>query len=1221
MLERKQTVAYDDPSKTFIGVRFALFGFDSIREHKIRLKLLECGGIDAVNYGPDCNHVIVDKLVYDDPVCVAARRDGKTLVNGLWVDHSFDVGMLVDPSSVMYRPMKDLNGITGAKSLVVCLTGYQRQDRDDIMTMVALMGANFSKPLVANKVTHLICYKFEGEKYELAKKMNKIKLVNHRWLEDCLKAWELLPEAEYDKSGYELEMMAEAKDSEEETEVVATTVIDFGRQNVVSAQNTRVENQNLYHSPAKHEISKNIFHFSASKSPTNVGETSKAHSTPSRQEIHDNHLRMSDPRENISEKFDNVLASEATESVNKSPDADMSRLSGKSKSKNTTPRKMIQSNSDSPSASNINKFGVSGGFDFDYGVETPSKGISSPDDEVHTAKLPYKSKSRGLSKSPMLSRDIIGDDDGQTAKSPNKSRMTVSRGSSKSLMLNLDIGGDDEGQTAKSPKKSKITALGGGSKSSLLNLDFIGEDQGQIAKSPTESTTASRGGVTSPLMNCDIIGGNEGQTVKLANKSKTTVLRGGFRSPKLNLDIDCGIETPGHEVQTAKSNSKRKTAVLCGSMESPLPSHDLKILMESELVTKSIDISSKTMASCSGKEASLAPKEALGYTRERFKTLPDLETNNLRGGVEICQSDKQRVEPLSEKRDSGMEKTDGQGDPDIANEENAGEKSKPLKRKLLAKKTLGSKRAISKVSKSELKGTLNLQKDISQNIHLTHPNSAVAMEYTVDDEIQVPNDKSENEFEIRHNNDQLSEAEAPQIEKGDTNSENSIEAEKAVSIKKTKLAESKAETDAGEKISKGKKSLLLNATKNKSKDPVEEVKKVEKQDGKESFPGNKENVALDGKTMKRPAKKLKCSTELEKENNPATVTHKKLLKKGCKAGKTNLGVEKSSHNKVEVKAEPACFIVSGHRLQRKDFLQLIRRLKGRVCRDSHSWSYQATHFVVPDPIKRTEKFFAAAASGSWILKTDYLAASNEAGKLLSEEPYEWHKKCLTEDGAINLEAPRKWRLLRERTGHGAFYGMRIVIYGECIAPPLDTLKRVIKAGDGTILATSPPYTRLFGSRIDFAIVSSGMPRVDMWVQEFLRHEIPCVVADYLVEYVCKPGYSLDKHVQYNTHAWAQKSLENHVIRVEEVIEDVKMPQCVDDVACKICGLHDRGDDMLICRDESGGSGCGVGTHIDCLDPPLESVPEEDWFCADCSVKREVKSVGKSSKKRASKSIK
>lgn len=93
---------------------------------------------------------------------------------------------------VMYTPVRDLNGIPGARSLVICLTGYQREDREDIMvslfpicyftanfrmmdlyhlkvllysifqTMVELMGAKVSKPLIANKVTHLICYKFEG---------------------------------------------------------------------------------------------------------------------------------------------------------------------------------------------------------------------------------------------------------------------------------------------------------------------------------------------------------------------------------------------------------------------------------------------------------------------------------------------------------------------------------------------------------------------------------------------------------------------------------------------------------------------------------------------------------------------------------------------------------------------------------------------------------------------------------------------------------------------------------------------------------------------------------------------------------------------------------------------------------------------------------------------------------------------------------------------------
>lgn len=72
----------------------------------------------------------------------------------------------------------------------------------------------------------------------------------------------------------------------------------------------------------------------------------------------------------------------------------------------------------------------------------------------------------------------------------------------------------------------------------------------------------------------------------------------------------------------------------------------------------------------------------------------------------------------------------------------------------------------------------------------------------------------------------------------------------------------------------------------------------------------------------------------------------------------------------------------------------------------------------------------------WVLKSDYLAASNQAGRFLQEDAYEWFKKGLNEDGAINVEAPRKWRLLRERTGHGALHGMRIIVYGECIAPPL-----------------------------------------------------------------------------------------------------------------------------------------------------------------------------------------
>ncbi|KAI3935624.1 hypothetical protein MKW98_022632 [Papaver atlanticum] len=165
-------------SKIFDGVRFALLGFSPSEEAQVKSKLINGGGANVGGYDDSsCTHVIVDKIAYDDHRCVNARIEGKSVVNSVWVDHGLNIGAPVEldsSSSILYRPVKDLNGIVGAESFVVCPRGYKNQDRENIMRMVSMMGANFSKPLLANKVTHLI----------FAKKLQKIKLVNHRWLED-----------------------------------------------------------------------------------------------------------------------------------------------------------------------------------------------------------------------------------------------------------------------------------------------------------------------------------------------------------------------------------------------------------------------------------------------------------------------------------------------------------------------------------------------------------------------------------------------------------------------------------------------------------------------------------------------------------------------------------------------------------------------------------------------------------------------------------------------------------------------------------------------------------------------------------------------------------------------------------------------------------------------------------------------------------------------------
>lgn len=52
---------------------------------------------------------------------------------------------------------------------------------------------------------------------------------------------------------------------------------------------------------------------------------------------------------------------------------------------------------------------------------------------------------------------------------------------------------------------------------------------------------------------------------------------------------------------------------------------------------------------------------------------------------------------------------------------------------------------------------------------------------------------------------------------------------------------------------------------------------------------------------------------------------------------------------------------------------------------------------------------------------------------------------------------------------------------------------------------------------------------------------------------------------------------------------------LDDLTfCEVCHQCNREDRMLLC------DGCDRGYHLECLTPPLDEVPIEEWFCPDCS---------------------
>ncbi|KAM0954443.1 putative chromatin regulator PHD family [Dioscorea sansibarensis] len=1187
-------VAGECSDKIFAGVRFVLFGFDSVSEVQYRSEIVRRGGVDVGRYDSNCTHVIVSGRVSDDPVCVAARKDGMTLVTELWVDDCIDFGTLADPNRVLYKPVKDLNGIPGSESLTICLTGYQRQDRDDIMKLVSLMGARFSKPLIANQVTHLICYKFEGEKFELAKKVG-IKLVNHRWLEDCLRAWEILPIDGYTTSGWELEILeAQAMDTEEESEDggsgsmrkisgTGSTNLQGGVSistslNVSIPANDKLDrNQNAIvdkQSPNPQDLLMNDKSFITTLHKESSNKKSSGESCLNskiieylnhkndggmEQAVGDHVTVYAKSNKAVSIQGDTVLKNEGEilpsdkRNIRISPNLAATKESGMlNYSRRTIPRKLVSAEPLS------NLCGSPQGIleeDFMVHPNVPQFGPSESKPHLKFAGVSAMTKK---GQSPLSSGDLLNPGyQGLEARSVHGPLTSPVRSEPNAAPMgegiHYELGADN------SLEKGAHIESGGHQNVDSSDLKIVSYQKRSLKRvQPFEKAriTNSR----------DATGGDLANSPSKLEPSKT-------------LDVQMSEQD---NLPTREKAGACVAASFTGAKASPdlthvgdnLQSRDNTIpLTEQPNCTETLIIGGRMTNNISVKE------QPLGNNGDG--NISDIANNEIKE-MELPQNVNHDVAHPS------MENADTCKKDDV--------KAASRMKKVVPKRSSYRRTLSNKSGKKGTNGT-NLDKIESSgnyNMYISNqssdkPGQAVRLREDLSTEKETTEQQSEKTGNAEDEQEVGKEFfyEQNPVPEDDKKMKDAIEVENkdAVEVENTSVSARSIHNVARDRMESSNREV------DEVPLPISGSKSMD-------LDTNSSDISMDSDKENKPIENVNHNHKLLGEN-------KKKSAQSTRIDDTN-ALRTTKCAKIE-KPRPACFILSGHRLQRKEFQKVIRHLSGRFCRDSHQWSYQATHFIVPDPVRRTEKFFAAAASGRWILKADYLTASNEAGKFLDEESFEWHRKGLTEDGAISLEAPHKWRLLRERTGHGAFYGMRIIVYGDCIAPTLDTLKRVVKAGDGTILATSPPYTRFLNSGVDYAVISPSMPSTDIWVQEFLRHEVPCIVADYLVEYICKPGYTLERHVLYKTHAWAEKSFAN-LLRLSEETATETSPSPeenngdidTDDLCCTVCGLPDRAEVMLICGDENGIVGCGIGTHIDCCDPPLNAIPEEDWFCSKCS---------------------
>ncbi|KAK3015030.1 hypothetical protein RJ639_005614, partial [Escallonia herrerae] len=75
--------------------------------------------------------------------------------------------------------------VEGVESVVATVSGYHGSQRFKLIKLLSQAGASYVGTL-NQSTTHLVCWKFEGKKYEFARK-SKTAIVNHRWVEDCIK--------------------------------------------------------------------------------------------------------------------------------------------------------------------------------------------------------------------------------------------------------------------------------------------------------------------------------------------------------------------------------------------------------------------------------------------------------------------------------------------------------------------------------------------------------------------------------------------------------------------------------------------------------------------------------------------------------------------------------------------------------------------------------------------------------------------------------------------------------------------------------------------------------------------------------------------------------------------------------------------------------------------------------------------------------------------------
>ncbi|KAI9995779.1 hypothetical protein PInf_012847 [Phytophthora infestans] len=270
---------------------------------------------------------------------------------------------------------------------------------------------------------------------------------------------------------------------------------------------------------------------------------------------------------------------------------------------------------------------------------------------------------------------------------------------------------------------------------------------------------------------------------------------------------------------------------------------------------------------------------------------------------------------------------------------------------------------------------------------------------------------------------------------------------------------------------------------------------------------------------KAPAKKSKA-----KKRKVAADVDESATLKSKKASSKRQKNEPAATKKTRAASPPKIkrvFLLTGDRDQATLHTSIISSLGGSVSEFSREFDSNCTHIICSE-LKRTEKFIAGCAAGKWILKPSYLEACSASKQFLDESAHEWgsHKTDKKDiDGRIWPEVCAFWRKERAGGHAGAFHGWRFFIHAKCV-PPRDMCERIVLAGGGSVI----PLTKA----VDFdsltkesspeapvvALFPPEVPTRDLWLKKIKTHNIECIKATFLIDYITKKQSPPVKRTDY-----------------------------------------------------------------------------------------------------------